>query len=164
VRTFECAREADTIDAVTAGRFDPELRDHVAVCSVCADLATVISAVQSEHAGAWEEARVPPSGLVWWRMELRARHEAARAAARPITIAQAFAAACGLALAAALLAAALPWFGLGNLPAAVLAYVKSGAVANVSAFAVQWAVPLVLAIAAWIIVAPLALYLVFSDE
>lgn len=165
MRTIECTRESDVIDAVTTGRWDAELQAHVAGCALCGDLAEVTRTLQHEHAQALQEARVPASGLVWWRMELRARHEAARAAARPIAMAQAIAAACGLVLAFALLAAALPWIErwLG-MPAGVTALVREGALASISATTLQWIVPLALAFIAWLVIAPLAIYLVLSDE
>src|SRR5215217_3365809 len=106
---IECVREADVIDAVTTDRWDTELTDHIASCGICADLACVTRALQQEHAAAAAEVRVPGSGLVWWRMQLRARHDATRAAERPVALAQAIAAACGVVVAIALLTMSRPW-------------------------------------------------------
>jgi hypothetical protein len=55
------------------------------------------------------EVRLPGSGLVWWRAQMRARQEAADAAARPIAIVQTVAALVGGALAVVCLVALAPW-------------------------------------------------------
>ena len=163
MRSSDCVREADVIDAVTTGRWDDDLRTHVAACALCADLAEVTHALQQEQASAMREVRVPASGLVWWRMELRARHEATRTAARPIAYAQAIAAACGLVLAFALLAAVLPWLVQWmGLPVGLATRLREGA--SISVTTLQWLVPLVLVFFAWIVIAPVAIYLVFSDD
>ena len=161
MRTIECVREAEVIDAVTTGRWEEDLRAHAARCRVCADLAAVTAALQAEHAQTWQAARVPAAGLVWWLMELRARQEAARTAARPIAMAQAFAAACGLVLAFALLGSAAPWLERWVVVPSVLTAIASFAVASVPPVML---LPIVLACVASAILAPLALYLVFSDE
>src|SRR5688572_12188585 len=91
----ECVREQDVLDAVAAGRWpdrcDDELRQHIAGCPPCHDAATVAAALSEERDVAWRENAVPPSSVVWWRAQIRAREEAAAAAARPIAIAQAVA-------------------------------------------------------------------------
>ena len=57
--------------------------------------------LKDDHAAAVAESNVPSSGQVWWRAQVRARAEAERAAARPIFIAQAVAAAALVGLIAA---------------------------------------------------------------
>jgi hypothetical protein len=42
------------------------------------DLTAAAAALLNEHESAWGEARVPASGVVWWRAQVRAREEAAR--------------------------------------------------------------------------------------
>jgi hypothetical protein len=91
----ECLREADVLDEIGAGRW-PEhapvaLREHVASCPVCADLALVASGLQAEGAMARADIAsipLPSAGQVWWRAELRARAEKARLAQRPIAAVQ----------------------------------------------------------------------------
>jgi hypothetical protein len=91
----ECLREADVLDEIGAGRW-PEaapaaLREHVAACPVCADLALVASGLQAEGAVARAELAsipLPSAGQVWWRAELRARQEKALLAQRPIAAVQ----------------------------------------------------------------------------
>jgi hypothetical protein len=111
VRT-DCAREQDLLDALASDRWpercDDELRAHVAACGVCSDVLAVALPLLREHEAASAEAQVPTSAVVWWRAEMRARQEAARAAARPIAVVQGLAFACVAGLVAAFGGVALP--------------------------------------------------------
>jgi hypothetical protein len=111
-----CAREQDVLDVLAArrwpGRCEPELEEHIRVCGICGDLAAAAAALLDEHECAWGEARVPASGVVWWRAQVRAREEAARAAARPIAFVQGVAASCAVWVAFSLLRAFPPRTGL----------------------------------------------------
>jgi len=159
VNAIECSREQDVIDAVSSGRWpdrcDDALRVHVAACAICAEVAKVARALQDDHEAAWRDARVPPSGRVWWRAEMRARQEAARKAARPITLVQGAAAACagGVALALAVLLWPTLTAALGLLTASSLATVLP-----------QFGVPLAIGIGSILLLTPVALYFVFSEE
>jgi hypothetical protein len=98
----ECEFESEALAAAIQSRWpervDAALRAHVASCAICADVIAVAGAIDEVREEAIARAAVPDSGRVWWRAQLRARREAAEAAGRPITIAQAiaFAAAVGL--------------------------------------------------------------------
>ena len=70
---------------------------------------TVEERLREEFDTACRDARPPAAGVVWFRAERRRRTEAARTAARPVTVAHAFAAACALGAAAALLQFLAPW-------------------------------------------------------
>src|SRR5688572_2159784 len=89
---MNCEREFDVLDAVMSGRWpdgcEDELRIHAQRCAVCVDLVGVAHAVRSEHLSEVQEANVPPSGVVWWKAQRRARQEAVTAAARTITAVQ----------------------------------------------------------------------------
>jgi hypothetical protein len=65
--------------------------------------AIVAEAIAAEAAVARTEATPPSSAIVWWRAQMRARQQAARAADRPITIVHALAIACGTGLALSLI-------------------------------------------------------------
>src|SRR5207247_1716724 len=94
-----CRFEADVLAAVTAGAWDraPDaLTAHATTCRACSDLVLVSGLLQDEHAAAIQQADVPSSGQVWWRAQVRARAEAAHAAARPLFVAQAVAAAAAI--------------------------------------------------------------------
>ena len=110
----DCPREQDVIDALTTDqwpdRCDDDLKTHVAACKDCRDLVAILVPIAETWASDRSDAHVPASGTVWWRAQMRARQEAERAAARPITIVQGVA---GLAAAALLLfglVALSPWF------------------------------------------------------
>jgi hypothetical protein len=97
---IDCAREQDVLDMLAArrwpGRCEAELSDHIRECAICGDLVAAAAALLDEHECAWSEARVPPSTVVWWRAQVRAREEAARAAGRPIAFVQGVAASCAV--------------------------------------------------------------------
>jgi hypothetical protein len=147
----ECLREPDVIDAVVSARWpdrvDAELAAHVQTCEVCRDLATVVQAMRRDHDDVWKEANVPSSGQVWWRAELRARHEAIRAASQPITVAQSVAAT--LVLGVALL------FGLWGWGTVLQ---------SVQVLWTTWYVPLLVGLGALVLLVTPILYLVLSDE
>ena len=106
---IECEREQDVLDALAARRWparcDTELAAHVAACPVCTDLVEVAGALLDDHDVTYRDARIPSSGVVWWRAQLRARDEDARAAARPIAFIQGVAASVALWLLVTLLRA-----------------------------------------------------------
>jgi hypothetical protein len=96
-RLAECRHEADVVAAVTQNRWDtadPTLRDHAATCAVCAEVLETAEAMIAIEAETLADTRLPSAGQVWWRSQVRARHEAARVAAWPILFAQAVGAAC----------------------------------------------------------------------
>jgi hypothetical protein len=93
----ECAREVEILDEIAAGRWPGEapepLRVHAASCAVCADLALAASALHDDAAAATAvPIALPSAGQVWWRAELRARHEAAQLAQKPMIAVQVVAA------------------------------------------------------------------------
>jgi hypothetical protein len=110
----ECSREQDVIDALTTDqwpdRCDDDLTNHVAACEGCRDLVAVLAPLGEAWTSARADAHVPASGMVWWRAQMRARQEAARAAARPITVVQGIAGLAGAAIVLFCLVAFAPWF------------------------------------------------------
>jgi hypothetical protein len=116
-RPVECPHESDVLTAVYTRRWpdraDETLRAHVATCQTCADLATVSFAFEDETDGSRGRTTVPDAGLVWWRAQLRARQDAARAAVRPITVAQLVAVAVAVGVLGAIFGATATWFQQG---------------------------------------------------
>ena len=152
----ECPREQEVMESVSCGRWPDhvpaDLRQHVTQCSLCAGVVEVALALHEDHEALSLNARVPPPGLVWWRAEIRARQEAMRSASRPITLFQAFGGACAVGVFLALLSRAWPW--LKNTISLI----------DVSAFSfAEWSMLLALALVI-LIIAPVAMYLVLSDE
>ena len=91
----DCPREAEVAEAVAFGQWPgyclADLRDHVGACPACAELVAVMAPLRREKTRALEEAVVPAAHVVWWRAQIRARAEAHRIAAQPVTFAQAVA-------------------------------------------------------------------------
>ena len=71
--------------------------------------AEIRALLRAEHRQACDESHPPAAGLVWWRAELRARHDAVRTAARPMIVMQALALACAGGGAVALWQLLTPW-------------------------------------------------------
>src|SRR5258707_1035438 len=108
---MKCNKEQEVFEALQSGRLASEwgepLRQHIAECSNCADLALVAEFLQEESDLTLANVKVPSAALVWWKAQLRARREAAQQALRPVRIAERVA--LGSALLGAL--AVLVWFG-----------------------------------------------------
>jgi len=163
---IECPFEADVLDALASARWpervDAGLSQHVASCGICQDVIAVAAAMQEDSDAAWREwndANVPSSGQMWWRAEMRARQDAVRDASRPVTVAQGVAAGLTLGLAGA--GGWLAWptvqgFFAGLLPAA--------SSSEPSVFASTMFLPVAVAMLALVVVAPVALYFVLSDN
>jgi hypothetical protein len=156
---IQCPREGDVLDALASARWPErvaaELADHVASCGICRDVITVASAMQADHDVAWKEASVPSSGQMWWRAEMRARQDAVREAARPVTVAQ------GVAVVLALsVAVAAGWFGWPS----VREFVATLSFAQMPGLGSPMFIPLAVAMGALLVAAPVALYLVISEK
>src|SRR5262249_60522240 len=98
-------------------------------------------------------AHLAPAGTVWWRATIRARAEAARGVAQPITLAQGIATACAIGLAFGL--AGIAWRGLplasfSDLVVSIDARREEFAAA--SALVLQHALPLALGLAACLVI------------
>jgi hypothetical protein len=112
MKVVECPREAELLDAVLSDAWKRgcgvELEAHAENCPVCADLLEVTRALGSEHRVSITEARIPPASVVWWRAEWRLRQNAVRTASRPVSVAQALAAASCVGMIAALIGFLVP--------------------------------------------------------
>jgi len=159
---FECEYERELIEAVNAERWpdrcDAELRSHAATCEVCQDVVQVAKALQDDADTTSYDVRLPSAGLVWWRAELRARRDAMRTAERPLTLVHAFAGACGVGVLAALLTQLTPWLRQSFL------HLTGIHISDVAVVMLQQPWPLVLTVGVLLVLAPVALYFVFSDK
>lgn len=166
----ECTWEEAVLEAINEGRWpdraDAALREHVAGCSVCADLTHVAVLLQLERDGLLQEARVPSSGLVWWRAQLRVRQEAARAAERPIAFVEGLTVASGLGVAFAVLGLASPWvrewtgWTVDVLARAIPGRPEVAMLTGSMQGSTLWLV----ALAAWLVLGPLAIYFTVTDD
>jgi len=167
--TCECDREQDVLDALAAGRWpggcDEELGAHVNACGTCRDLADVAAALLSDQEMARREARVPPAGVVWWRAQLRAREDAARAAGRPVAFIQGVAASVVVWLLIALYRA-LPAEYVAEWRAWLTEFVPNVTLTISDVSRLTAAVPFVvlLTVGVWVVLAPIAIYFAVVDD
>ena len=164
---WDCAREQDVLDAVASRRWpdrDPEIAGHIATCSVCSDLVQVAAAFRDGHDPSWSDATALPSAdVIWWRAQVRARSEAQRLAARPITIVHALGAATAIAAAVAIVVAGnVPFGSAMQWLAAEFTTLASRLALNAEVAGVVLRGSL-LALGAWLAAIPIAVYL-SSDE
>lgn len=114
MKPVECEFESEVLSAVLQSRWpervDAALRAHVAACTICSDVVAIAGPIDAAREEMRPLVRVPDSGSVWWRAQLRARREAAEAAGRPITAAQVIALACAVGLLGACFGATSSWF------------------------------------------------------
>ncbi len=165
MRPIECLREQDVLDAIASGRWpdrDADLRAHVAVCDLCRDLADVVAALTCEQQVSVDElAALPSADLVWWRAQIRARTEAARAASRPIAVVQALGVACLVGVVVGL-AGHAEW----GLPLWARWFADAAAVLSTAAGTDAVGLALrggLLTVGVWLVLAPVAVYLA-TDE
>jgi len=165
----ECPGEAGVIEAVAFGRWPeqcPDLVAHAAACEVCADLAEVARALHADRASLCRAAQPPAAGMVWWRATIRARADAARTATQPISFLQAIAGASIVGAGAGLVSVAwrsMHWVDrLGEL--AVTLESRRADITAASALATTHGLPILLALAAGLVLAPLALYFTLADD
>jgi len=162
VTFVECPREQEVIDALTTmqwpERCDTELQAHVAACEGCRDLVGTVAPLGDAWQDTRAEAHVPASGMVWWRAQLRARREATRAAARPITVVQAIAGLAGLVFIVGTLAWLSPWVAATFTGSFSMV---SGALPEVRAAASSWAVT---AAIAFLALTSLVVYLAVAED
>jgi hypothetical protein len=158
-----CDREEQLLEVVRAGRWPelcgPELSSHIAGCAPCAELVSVASALAGDHQANLREAPVPPSGLVWWRIQKRAKEEALRTANRAATTIQAVSVAAGVAIALVILGTFRDVHTLLQSLKDVVNPVHFPAVATLAQ-----SFPLAMALLTCLALAPVALYLVFAPD
>jgi len=164
----ECPRESDVLEAVAFGRWPDhcaELVTHVATCAVCADLVEVARALHDDRESLCR--RDPPAaGIVWWRATIRARADAARTATQPISVLQAIAGASIIGAGAGLVTIAwrsMHWVDRLDEVAVTLASRRADLEAA-STLATMHGLPILLALAAGLVLAPLALYFTLADD
>lgn len=173
MRRSECVREADVLDALQASAWPDccgeDLRAHVRRCQSCGELVEIVLPLLDEHRAATTEARVPSSAIVWWRLQMRARQEASRTAMRPIAVIQGLALAC----VSGLLIAAVGFVSPEFREFAAWLVGLGAAAAQAELPAIPWptlqlfsplGVAAALAVTLFIVVTPVALYFVVSDE
>jgi hypothetical protein len=138
-----CNHEAEVMRAVVTAHINDDLRAHIAACDGCAELLSVASAVADDRRTLMREAAIPSSGLVWWRTSMRAREEARRTVVRTATIVQAALVATAIIVAVVVLGVTLPPVHVDLQPLLTIP---------------------VFAFAAWVILAPVAVYFTVAED
>lgn len=87
--TFRCEREEELLDCLERDFLGPDLASHVRQCTSCSELHNVAGGLLDERVQAMSEASVPTAATMWWRLQLRHRHEAQAKARRSLLIGQA---------------------------------------------------------------------------
>jgi predicted anti-sigma-YlaC factor YlaD len=142
----ECVRETELLALLRTGRWpdccDDELAAHLTTCALCAEVIAVAATMMDEHEAELRDAHVPPSGLVWWRAQRRARQEAARNVMRAATAVQAVTIGVAVVIAVTIVSAiSVDWTAL-----------------------LQWTLPLIVAGVACATLAPVAIYFALARD
>lgn len=94
-----CDREALVIAAVRSGAWTPQLEQHIAVCSACAETRRIAQLFRSA-AVASGPFQPPPANIVWQKLQARRQQQAIRRATQCMTLLCVLAAVYAVALAA----------------------------------------------------------------
>lgn len=144
--TNVCPREDELLEALGAGFIGEELESHIATCAACSELRLVAGALLDERVQAVTEAALPSSGTMLWRMQMRRRQEAQATARRSLLIGQAVTLAAAVVLVFTLLGGTL-----------------AGEAVNVIA-SIKLSTPLLLAVAIWLLAAPIAGWMLIRQK
>ena len=138
-----CSRTAEVRELLRLGHWpqaaETELREHVQGCRRCSEVMLVTLALGVAKASAVSEARVEPPALVWWRAQLRRKHEAVQRVERPMRVQMlvVLAVVCaGLALAFRLSGGATAWRSWMSASAEAVVRASLGSMGLVGAGAV----------------------------
>jgi hypothetical protein len=170
VNAVECTHEPLVVEAVLSGawpdRIDPGLVAHAGACEGCREVALLATLIHDDHQRSRYEIHVPAAGQVWWRSAIRARLESTHSAVRPITWLHAITGAMAIGVLLAILTVASPFLPpLGDRAWAVaVSFFPNAEVAEALASGLRLSALLGLAAAAFLLLAPLALYFVLSRE
>lgn len=157
-----CPRESEVLALVRSGRTDT-LAGHLTACEPCRTLARTAAAIAAEASRAVANAPVPSSGLVWWRVQNRARQEAMQAASRAVTLVQALSVGAGLFVTFGIVRAMAPLTVVQGQKG-LLVRIADGlqpVAAEITSFA---SVPLLLAVATCLLLAPVAVYFAVARD
>jgi len=169
VSSLECAREDLVLGAVLAGRWpsaDEELVAHAQQCEICREVAEVAVVLRADHDHARREVHVPVAGQVWWRSAVRARLESAQAATRPMAWLHGVTAAIALGVLFAIIGMAWPSLIVAADWAREVAapLIANGEVSGAVSGVLRQSMVIAVAAAAGLLVAPVLLYFVLSND
>ncbi|HEY3052179.1 MAG TPA: hypothetical protein VGK04_02190 [Thermoanaerobaculia bacterium] len=146
MNAHRCQRENELLEALGRGFVGAELTAHVQECPACGELHMVAGALLDERVQAMAEASVPSAATMWLRLQMRHRQEAQAAARRSLLIGQA----ATLAIAIVLM---ISLFGVD------VAVELREVIASI-----RVSTPLLLALATWLLLAPIAGYVALREK
>jgi hypothetical protein len=169
-RGGECPQEELVVRAVLTRAWpngcDEALVAHAAECHLCGEVAGLASVMREDSEDSRGEIQVPAAGQVWWRAAVRARLESTHAATRPITWMHGITAA--LVLGVLLGAITMAWT---YVPGAAedfwrvaREFFPNTEVASAVGWGLRQSVLLGLVAVGFLVIAPLAVYLVISGD
>ena len=167
---FDCPHEQLVVNAVLTGRWpescDASLVAHAKECATCREVANVSLLLREDNDHSRFEMHVPAAGQVWWRAAVRARLESTHAATRPITWMHGITAAIVLGVMLAAVTALWPMMPeVMNVVRAIgRDYLPSPEVATALAGGLRQSLMIGAIAAALLVLTPLALYFVLSDD
>ena len=88
MKNHYCEKEHQVAAAVRFGALSEELKEHVAVCEVCAEVMLVAGLLCQEIVPATAHLDPPDAALLWRRAQYSARRKALAKATAPIRIAR----------------------------------------------------------------------------
>ena len=169
-RAHECPSEQLVVNGVLSGHWpdgvDEGLVAHARGCVTCREVANVALLLREDNDASRFEMHVPAAGQVWWRAAVRARLESTRVAARPITWMHGITGAIAIGVMLAVVTAAWPLLPevVTSLRAIVRDYLPNAEVASALAGGLRQSLLIGAIAAALLVLTPLALYFVLSDD
>ncbi len=166
----DCPSEQVVVNAVLSGRWpdgcDNSLVAHAGECAICREVANVSLLLREDSDYARFEMHVPAAGQVWWRAAVRARLESTHAAARPITWMHGITAAIVFGITLAVITAAWPLLPevVASVKSIARDYLPNAEVASALAGGLRQSLLIGAIGAAFLVLTPLALYFVLSDD
>lgn len=167
---MDCPHDTAVVNAVLSGawphRADDTLVVHAAACDTCREIAGVAVLLREDVEHARIDVHVPAAGQVWWRAAVRARLESTQAATQPMTWMHGITAAMLVGACLAVLTSVWPrvWSLASTVLAAAPDYWPSTEVTTAIAGGLRLSVMVGVCAAAFMIIAPLAIYFALSDD
>jgi hypothetical protein len=170
VTRLECPQEELVVRAVLTRAWpsgcDDTLVAHAAGCEVCREVAGIAELMREDNEDSRGEMLVPAAGQVWWRAAVRARLESTHAATRPMAWMHGITAAVVVGVMLAAVTMAWPYLPGAAEGAWTVAreFFPNTEVASAVGWGLRQSVLLGLLVVGCLVIAPLALYLVISDD
>ena len=170
VQAHGCPSEQLVVNAVLSGRWPHGCEDnlvaHAGECTTCREVANVSLLLRDDSDCSRFDMHVPAAGQVWWRAAVRARLESTRAAAQPITWMHGITAAIVLGIALAVITAVWPLLpeAVASVKGIARDYLPNAEMASALAVGLRQSLLIGAIGAALLVLTPLALYFVLSDD